>query len=61
MSWEAQGAYTGEISPRMLEELGVSHVISVTQNVGLLGETDEMINKKFKSPGSRLGCDFVCW
>lgn len=47
MSWEAQGAFTGEISPRMLEELGVSHVIlGHSERRLLLLETDEMINKK---------------
>ena len=47
MAWEAQGAFTGEISPRMLEELGVTHVIlGHSERRQLLGETDEMINKK---------------
>lgn len=47
MSWEEQGSFTGEISPRMLEEAGVSHVIlGHSERRNILGETDEMINKK---------------
>lgn len=47
MAWEAQGAFTGEISPRMLEELDVSHVIlGHSERRQLFHETDEMINKK---------------
>ncbi|MBM5789660.1 triose-phosphate isomerase [Candidatus Parcubacteria bacterium] len=45
--WEEQGAYTGEVSPRMLTELGVSHVlIGHSERRGRLGETDEMIHQK---------------
>jgi len=47
MSWEEQGSFTGEISPRMLEEVGVSHVIiGHSERRQFLGETDEMVNKK---------------
>lgn len=47
MSWEEQGAYTGEISPRMLEELGATHVLlGHSERRQLLGETSEMIQKK---------------
>ena len=47
MSWEDQGAFTGEISPRMFEELGVTHVIlGHSERRHVLGETDEMIQKK---------------
>lgn len=47
MFWEDSGAYTGEVSPRMLEEHGVSHVIlGHSERRQILGEIDEMINKK---------------
>ncbi len=48
--WENKGAYTGEISPAMLEKTGSSHVIlGHSERRNLLSETDEMIFKKFKA------------
>lgn len=48
--WENQGAYTGEISPLMLKNLGVEYVIvGHSERRNYLGETDEMIAKKIKS------------
>lgn len=45
--WEDQGAYTGEISPRMLTELGVVYVIvGHSERREHLAETDEMVGKK---------------
>ncbi len=47
--WEEKGAFTGEISPRMLKDIGVKYVILGHSERRLhLGETDEMINKKIK-------------
>lgn len=41
------GAFTGEISPKMLKNLGVEYVIiGHSERRKYLGETDEMINKK---------------
>jgi triosephosphate isomerase (TIM) len=48
--WEERGAYTGEISPAMLKNLGVSYVIiGHSERRQHLGETDEMVNKKIKA------------
>lgn len=45
--WENVGAYTGEISPEMLKNAGVSYVIiGHSERRSHLKETDEMINKK---------------
>ncbi|OGL66791.1 triose-phosphate isomerase [Candidatus Uhrbacteria bacterium RIFCSPHIGHO2_01_FULL_63_20] len=44
--WEDSGAYTGEISARMLAEHGVSHVIVGHSERRALFETDEMAGKK---------------
>jgi triosephosphate isomerase len=48
--WEGKGAFTGEISPRMLKNLGVKYVIiGHSKRRQILKETDEMINKKLKA------------
>ena len=45
--WEDKGAFTGEISPRMLKSSGVTYVIvGHSERRRWLGETDEMISKK---------------
>ena len=49
MHFEDSGAYTGEISPLMLKEMGVSYVVlGHSERRQFFGETDEMINKKVK-------------
>ncbi len=48
--WEEQGAFTGEISPKMLRGLGVEYVIIGHSERRIhFRETDEMINKKLKA------------
>jgi len=48
--YEEKGAYTGEVSPRMLKNLGCQYVILGHSERRIhLGETDEMINKKVKA------------
>jgi triosephosphate isomerase len=47
MHWEREGAYTGEISPLMLKEIGVKYVIiGHSERRKYFGETDVIINKK---------------
>ncbi len=47
MCWEEQGQFTGEISPIMLREVGVDVVeLGHSERRHVLGETDEMIQKK---------------
>lgn len=49
MFYEENGAYTGEISPSMLKEVGVKYVIiGHSERRSYFAETDEMINKKIK-------------
>ncbi len=45
--WESEGAYTGEVSPRMLKEMGCSHVIiGHSERRQYFGETNRSVNKK---------------
>ncbi len=47
--WENRGAFTGEVSPAVLADLGVSHVIVGHSERRALGETEEGIAKKLAS------------
>jgi triosephosphate isomerase len=45
--WEEKGAYTGEISPWMLRDLGCQYVIiGHSERRQIIGETDRDINRK---------------
>jgi triosephosphate isomerase len=47
MHWEAQGAFTGEVSASMLADAGCTHVIlGHSERRTLFGETDEVIDRK---------------
>lgn len=48
--WEAEGAFTGEISPRMILTSGCTYVIlGHSERRQLFGETDEMVKRKLKA------------
>jgi triosephosphate isomerase len=48
--WESEGAYTGEIAPRMLVELRVDYVVvGHSERRQHFGDTDETVNKKAKA------------
>jgi triosephosphate isomerase (TIM) len=48
--WEKEGAYTGEVSPPMLQALGCSHVIiGHSERRQYFGETDDTVNRKLRA------------
>ncbi|MFQ5882717.1 MAG: triose-phosphate isomerase [Candidatus Methylomirabilales bacterium] len=50
MHWEKEGAYTGEVSPVMLTDLGCQHVIlGHSERRQYFGETDLQVNRKLRA------------
>ena len=50
MHWEESGAYTGEVSGKMLKSIGVEYVIiGHSERRQYFAETDETVNKKLHS------------
>ncbi|MCX8116882.1 MAG: triose-phosphate isomerase [Desulfobacterota bacterium] len=48
--WEEKGAFTGEISPVMLKEVGCQYVIlGHSERRQYFGETDETVNRRIKA------------
>ncbi|MCL2437759.1 MAG: triose-phosphate isomerase [Coriobacteriia bacterium] len=61
MHWEAEGAFTGEISPTMLTAARVGYVIlGHSERREHFFETDEVINKKVKSAISHGISPILC-
>ena len=61
MHWEDSGAYTGEISPAMLAEIGIDYVIiGHSERRQYFNETDETVNKKIKSALKYKIAPIVC-
>lgn len=47
VAWETHGAYTGEISPAMLNDIGIAYaIIGHSERRQLFGEDDVMINRR---------------
>ena len=50
MYWEEKGAFTGEVSPRMLKDAGCSYVIvGHSERRHIFGETDDDVAKKARA------------
>jgi len=48
--WQEEGAFTGEVAPKLLKDAGCSHVIiGHSDRRQYFGETDETVNKKTKA------------
>ncbi len=61
MHWEAEGAFTGEVSPVMLKEMGCKYVIlGHSERRQYFGETDENVNKKVRAAFKHGLVPIVC-
>lgn len=61
MHYEDNGAFTGEVSPKMLKELGVDFVvIGHSERRQYFNETDDTINKKLKAAFSYEITPILC-
>ena len=59
--FEDKGAFTGEVSPKMLEDIGVEYVIiGHSERREYYKETDESVNKKIKAAFSHNLKPIVC-
>jgi triosephosphate isomerase len=61
MNWHEKGAFTGEISPAMLTDVGCTYVIlGHSERRALYGETDEMVNHKVKAALANQLVPIIC-
>jgi triosephosphate isomerase len=61
MHWEANGAFTGEIAPSMLTDIGVEYiVIGHSERREMFGETDDTVNKKTHAAHANGLIPIVC-
>lgn len=61
MFYEESGAFTGEVSPGMLKELGVDYVIiGHSERRQYFNETDEAVNKKLKAAYNHSIIPILC-
>jgi len=59
--WKVSGAYTGEISPEMIKEIGCKYVIiGHSERRQFFGETDETVNKRLHAAHRAALHPIVC-
>lgn len=60
MHWEEQGAFTGEVSPLMVQELCEYVILGHSERRQYFGETDEGVNRKVKAALAHGLTPIVC-
>lgn len=61
MHFEESGAFTGEVSPEMLKDIGVEYVVlGHSERRELFGETDESVNQKVHASFKHSLVPIVC-
>lgn len=60
MYWEEQGAYTGEISPRMLAEFCQYVILGHSERRTYFGETNEQVNRKVRAAIAQHLMPIIC-
>lgn len=59
--WEEEGAFTGEVAPKLLKDAGCSHtIIGHSERRQYFGETDLSVNKKTVAAIAAGLCAIVC-
>ena len=59
--WQDQGAFTGEVSPPMLEALKVDYVVvGHSERRAMFGDTDETVNKKVRAVLAHRMAPILC-
>jgi triosephosphate isomerase (TIM) len=60
MYWEESGAFTGEVSPKMVAEFCQYVILGHSERRAYFGETDETVNKKVKAAFAADLLPIVC-
>ncbi len=60
MYWESAGAFTGEVAPQMIKEFCQYVILGHSERRTLLGETDDMVNRKVKAAIDNSLIPIVC-
>lgn len=60
MYWEEAGAYTGEVSPKMVAEFCQYVILGHSERRAYFGETDETVNRKVKAAFATQLTPIVC-